>query len=250
MAQKTNKFKRTDQDDPEFMALVSKYFEVMRLYFRYQVKGLKKLPQQGSALIVMNHGIIPYHGFLLAKKVFDQMHRTARGLGASFLFEVPLLREFFIKAGAVDANPKNAEKLLKEDNLVMLSPGGIYEALVTQPGMKRIPWERRMGFVKMAIKTGTPIIPTYCRGIDKVYLNSEFLLKKRIKILEKTRFSLPIFMGIGLLPFPYKLTHYIGDPISVKAKRGEELSKQTKRIHQEVIDAMEELQRRHHYRKK
>lgn len=224
------------KSDPNFIDKISPFFGLLEKYFRYEVKGIHKIPKK-KALIVMNHGIIPYHGFLLAKKIVDDLHVYPRGLGAKFLFQIPGVREFFVKGGAVNANPRNAEALLKENNLVMLAPGGIYEALISKPGLKRIPWERRKGFVRVAIKTKTPIVPTYCNGINSAYYNSYLLLKPRIKILEKTRFSLPFFFGLGFFPFPVKLVHKIGKPIPITRKKGESPKKQLERIHQEVLDA-------------
>ncbi len=229
------------QADTHFLKIVEKIFTPLEWYFRYEAKNLERIPKKGACLVVMNHGIIPFHGFLLAKKMFDQFDLPVRGLGASFLFEVPLLREFFLKGGAVEASPENAQQLLDDGCCIMLAPGGIYEALITQPGMHRIPWERREGFVKLACKNRVPIIPTYCTGIDKVYFNSQFLLRYRIKFLEKTRFSLPIFWGLGILPFPIKLTHYVGKAIDTKPKRGETLAKTVKRVHGEVLIAMQRL---------
>lgn len=226
--------------DPHFVDKISPFFNILEKYFRYEVRGLKNIPKE-KALIVMNHGIIPYHGFLLAKKIVDQLRIYPRGLGAEFLFHIPGVKQFFVKGGAVNANPRNAEALLKENNLVMLAPGGIYEALISKPGLKRIPWERRKGFVRIAIKTKTPIVPTYCNGINSVYYNSYFLLKPRIKMLEKTRFSLPFFFGLGFFPLPVKLIHKIGKPIPITLKKGESTKKQLERIHQEVIDAEAEL---------
>ena len=56
----------------------------------------------------------------------------------------------------------------------MIAPGGIYEALIAKQGLRRIPWERRKGFVELAVKTKTPIVPTYCRGINSVYWFEKF----------------------------------------------------------------------------
>ncbi len=230
--------------DPEFVDKIRPFFVLMEKYFRYEVEGLENIPQKGRGLIVMNHGIIPYHGFLLAKKVIEELGVYPRGLGASFLFQTPGLKEFFSKGGAVDASPENAQELLNQNHLVMLAPGGIYEALIAKKGLRRIPWERRKGFVALAVKTKTPIIPTYCQGINSTYFNSKFLLKPRIKLLEKIRFSLPIFMGLGLLPFPAKLIHLIGKPIPIRKKKGESFSKQVDRIHREVIAAEISLAKR------
>lgn len=225
--------------DPQFIEKLLPLFGWLEKYFRYEVRHIERIPRR-KALVVMNHGIIPYHGFLLAKKVFERgVH--ARGLGAEFLFRIPGLREFFLKGGAVNASPENARRLLKESHVVMLAPGGIYEALIAKAGLRRVPWERRKGFVELAVETKTPIVPTYCRGINSVYFNSYFLLKPRIKLLEKTRFSIPFFMGLGLLPLPRKLIHWVGKPIPITKHRGESKQQQIDRIHQKVIEAVVEL---------
>lgn len=231
------------QADPEFLRKLSPAFRLLEKYFRYEVHGLDHIPAK-RCLVVMNHGIIPFHGFLLAWKLLQRRKLMARGLGADFLFQVPGLRDLFLKGGAVKADPRNAERLLMQNHVVMLAPGGIYEALIAKPGLRRIPWERRKGFVKLAVKTETPIVPTYCRGINSAYFNSYFLLKPRIKLLEKLRFSVPFFMGLGLLPFPMKLIHWVGEPISVKRRKGEPEARQIERIHREVIASVAALAKR------
>ncbi|MBL7685576.1 MAG: acyltransferase family protein [Deltaproteobacteria bacterium] len=228
--------------DPEFLEKLLPLFNSVEKYFRYRVFGLEKIPS-GRALVVMNHGIIPYHGFLLAKKFFEARGQVPRGLGAEFLFMVPGLREFFHKGGALNASPENGERLLNEDQTVFIAPGGIYEALLAKQGLRRIPWERRKGFVELAIKTKSPIVPTYCAGINRAYLNSYFLLKPRIKLLEKIRFSLPLFLGIGLLPFPVKLLHRVGNPISIHRRKKESEQAQIDRIHGRVMVEMRKLAR-------
>jgi hypothetical protein len=125
--------------------------------------------------------------------------------------------------------------------LILLAPGGIYEALIAKKGLRRIPWERRRGFVELAVKTNTPIVPTYCQGINSVYYNSYLLLKPRIKLLEQFRFSLPFFFGLGFFPLPRKLVHRVGKPIDPRKKKSETSAAQIHRIHEEVIEAMAQL---------
>lgn len=231
------------QADPAFLQKLSPAFRLLEKYFRYEVRGLEHIPGK-RCLVVMNHGVIPFHGFLLAWKLLKRRRLMARGLGADFLFHVPGLRELFLKGGAVKADPRNAVRLLQQNHVVMLAPGGIYEALLAKRGLRRIPWERRKGFVRLAVQTNTPIVPTYCRGINAAYFNSYFLLKPRIKLLEKLRFSVPFFLGLGLLPFPMKLVHWVGPPISVQARRGESVARRVERIHREVIASVAGLAQR------
>lgn len=226
--------------DHLFVKRLLPYFKILEKYFRYEVIGLEKIPKK-KCLVVMNHGVIPFAGFLLTKHLIEKRGIYPRGLAAGFVFDIPLVRDFFLKGGAVNANHYNSHALLKENNVVMLAPGGMYEGLICRPGMKRIPWERRTGFVKLAIETNTPIIPTFCQGLNEVYDNSKFLLKWRIKFLEATRFSMPFFWGLGLLPFSKKLIHFIGDPIYITRKKRESQKAQIKRIHHQVLDAMKKL---------
>lgn len=227
--------------DPSFLDKLIPFFGFLGKYFSYEVVGLDKIPDSKASLVVMNHGVIPYHGFLFAKELIQKRHIYPRGLGAGFLFSIPFVRDFFLKGGAVNANPRNAIALLKQGNCVMLAPGGIYEGLICQPGMKRIPWERRTGFVRLAVESKVPIIPTYCDGINNVYFNSRFLLKLRIKILEATRFSIPLFWGIGLLPLPKKLIHYVGRPLSTRPIKGESVESCIRRVHHLVMETMHQL---------
>lgn len=225
--------------DTAFIRKIRPFFKILESYFRYEARGLGNIPEE-RALVVMNHGVIPFHGFLLAKKLIDR-GTYPRSLGATFLFKIPGLREFFSKGGALKASPDNARRLLKAGHIVILAPGGIYEALIAKRGLRRIPWERRKGFVRVAVEQNAPIIPTYGQGIHSVYYNSYLFLKPRIKLLEKTRFSLPFFFGFGLLPLPVKIVHRIGKAIPVTRKKKETKQEQIDRIHREVLRSMARL---------
>lgn len=239
-----NYLKAVDLYDKKFARSLVPLVEPLRRYFRYEVKEIGNIPREGGAILVMNHGIITFHAFLLSQALYTKLGLYPRGLGASFLFEIPLVRDFFLKGGLVNASPQNGEALLRSGAVVIVAPGGIYEALIAKKGMRRIPWERRTGFVELAVKTGKPIVPTYCQGINSAYFNSDFLLKPRIKLLEKTRFSFPFFFGLGFLPLPVKLVHVIGKPIHIDKKRGEKFDAQVKRIHAKVVSAMVALAKR------
>lgn len=225
--------------DEAFVDRILPLFDPVQRYFRYEAVGLENIPNDGPSLVVMNHGIIPFHGFLLFKRIVEARAIYPRGLGAGFIFDLPGVRALFLKGGAVNANPRNARELLAEGACLMLAPGGIYEGLVTQPGMKRIPWERRFGFARLAVETGCPVVPTYCPAINDVYLNSRLLLRRRIKLLEAARFSLPLPFGIGLLPFPKHLVHHIAPPIAPDPPGQGTKRDRVRRLHEQVVAAME-----------
>lgn len=229
--------------NPDFVRKLAPLLTVLERYFRYQVKGMEHVPRRGAALIVMNHGVVPFHAYLLIKEILFRVGRLPRTLGASFLFHVPVLREIALRVGAIKANHHNAKLALKRGDLVLVAPGGIYEALLVHPGMNTIPWYGRYGFAVVACKMRVPIIPTYCVGINEAYLTSSAFLKQRVRLLRKTWFSLPLFFGIGLLPFPVKLEHRIGKPIFPKRRKGESFRGSVRRVHAKVLREMRRLSR-------
>jgi len=226
----------------KFFRKVSPILKLAERYFSYEVQGWENIPRKGPALLVMNHGVLPFHAFLLTRQIYAKVGRLPRTLAAEFLFQLPIIREMILRGGGLNASRRNAGTLLKRGELVTVAPGGIYEALLVHPGTKRIPWQRRYGFVAVALKLKAPIIPSFCEGINEAYLTSQILLKERIRQLKKSRFAWPLFFGIGLLPFPVKLTHWIGRPIETKIKKGENFRDAVRRIHGEVLGAMKDLQ--------
>ena len=52
---------------------------------------------------------------------------------------------------------------------------------------------------------------------------------------------LPIWLGLGLLPVPFKLVHHIGAPILPHPKRGETADQTVERLRAETEAAMTEL---------
>jgi 1-acyl-sn-glycerol-3-phosphate acyltransferase len=229
--------------DAKFFLKILPLVNLAEKYFRYEVHGLSHLPRRGSALIVMNHGVLPFHALFFLKQIIEKRHRVPRALAAEFVFHLPFIKDFFRQIGALNASPQTAERLLRNGELLILHPGGIYESLLTKMGKSQIPWTSRRGFVRVAIKTGTPIIPSFCQGINETYFTSRILIRPRLKFLKMTRFSLPVFFGLGLLPLPAKLTQHVGRPISVKPRSGESRQRQIVRIHREVLRAMTRLAR-------
>ncbi len=234
-------FGATKNPSPRFLRKISPALKLLERYFGYELQGWANVPRQGPALLVMNHGVLPFHAFLLTRQIYTKTGRYPRTLAAEFLFKLPWLRDLFLKGGALNASRRNAELLLRRGNLVTVAPGGIYEALLIHPGAERIPWRRRYGFVAVATKMKVPIIPSYCQGINEAYLTSQVLLKQRIRSLKRSRFAMPLFFGIGLFPFPVKLTHWIGKPIPTGRKKGETFRQAVRRIHDEVLSAMRDL---------
>jgi 1-acyl-sn-glycerol-3-phosphate acyltransferase len=160
--------------DPDFAETVflNLLRPVYRRWFRVEVRGIENIPSTGGALIVANHsGTVPVDGLMTAVAVHDEHpdHRFLRTLGADLVFELPFVATAARKGGATLATNADAERLLREGNLVGVWPEGFKG--IGKPFSERYKLQRfgRGGFVTAALRTGTPIIPCSIVGAEEIY---------------------------------------------------------------------------------
>jgi 1-acyl-sn-glycerol-3-phosphate acyltransferase len=145
--------------------------------------------------------------------------------------------------GIVVAHPQTGRALLEQEEIVTIMPGGAREAFKPNRERYQLMWKRRKGFVRLAIQTRSPIIPAVCIGNDELYhvFFDGYLLSERIYGKEAL---LPITLPVGLgpLPLPAKLTHYVGKPIRFRYRPEDaEDPKKVDRLHRRVVQAMKLL---------
>lgn len=188
-------------------------------YFRVEVGGVEHLPRQGPALIVANHsGTLPVDAMMLTVAVHDETpeHRHLRLLGADLAFRLPVLSELGRKAGVTLACNPDAERLLRNGELVGVFPEGFKG--IGKPYHSRYQLQRfgRGGFVSAALRTRTPIIPAAIVGAEEIYpiIGN---LKPLARIAGIPYFpvtpTFPWLGPLGLLPLPSKWHIQFGEPI-------------------------------------
>ncbi len=237
---------RLDYRNKSFFSLVETFLPLIRGYFRYEVIGLENVPPRGRAVLVGNHGILPVDALLLHYAIKESLGRWPRGLTDRRIFRIPFLRQIFMDLGIVLAHPETGQALLEREEIVTIMPGGSREAFKPSRERYRLMWKRRKGFVRLAIQTGSPIIPAVCIGNDDLYhvFLDGYELSERIYGKDVLLpISLPI--GLGPLPLPAKLTHYVGKPIRFRYRPEDaEDPKKVDRLHRRVVRAMQELLQR------
>jgi 1-acyl-sn-glycerol-3-phosphate acyltransferase len=237
---------RLDYRNDLLLSLVDTLLPLIRGYFRYEVVGLENVRPTGRAMLVSNHGILPVDALLLHYAIKDAFGRWPRGLTDWRIFRIPILRQFFMDLGIVLANPETGRTLLEREEIVTIMPGGSREAFKSSRERYRLMWKRRKGFVRLAIQTGTPIIPAVCIGNDELYQvffdgyeSSERIYGKEALL----PITLPV--GLGPLPLPAKLTHYVGKPIRFRyTPEDAEDPKKVDRLHRRVVVATQDLLKR------
>ena len=228
------------------MSLLEVFIPLIRAYFRYEVVGLENVPPRGRAVLVSNHGILPVDGLLLMHAIKEAHGRWVRGLTDRRIFRIPYLRQLFLDLGIVLAHPETGQALLEREDMVYIMPGGAREAFKSSRERYRLMWRRRKGFVRLAIQTGSPIVPAVCMGIDETYHVAFEGYRLSEKIFGKGAL-LPIsfLLGLGPLPLPAKLTHYVGKPIRFRYRPEDaEDPRKVARLHGRVTQAMRALLQR------
>src|SRR3954468_5958003 len=210
--------------DPRATARWEWLFEFLySRWFRVQATGLEHIPEHGRALLVANHaGTLPYDSAMVMHAVRRDhpARRDVRPLVEDTVFHLPWLGPIMNRIGGVRADPANAERLLEKDELVAVFPEG-------EKGMGKL-WKDRYrlqrfgrgGFVKLALRTGAPIIPVAVVGAEEAapMLGKVTWFAKNIGIpwIPVT----PMFPWIGpagLLPLPSKWFVQFGAPVQLGA---------------------------------
>jgi nucleoside-diphosphate-sugar epimerase/1-acyl-sn-glycerol-3-phosphate acyltransferase len=141
-------------------------------WWRVRTMGMENLPSSGPALVVGNHaGALPFDALMVALAIHDEhpAHRTLRMLAADLAFTLPLIAPLARKSGNTLACEEDAERLLRAGQVVGVWPEG-YKGL-GKPFRDRYKLQRfgRGGFVELALRTGTPIVPVAVVGSEEIY---------------------------------------------------------------------------------
>lgn len=191
-------------------------------YWRVDVTGLEHVPATGRALLVSNHAGsgLPFDGAMIKTALFREhpQHRHVRLLVLDWLMGLPWLADLMRKTGQVLACTPNAMELLLRDELVAVFPEGIKG--MSKPFSQRYNLQRfgRGGFVRVALKTGSPIIPVAVVGSEEIYpkIGNIPFVHRLIGAPFVPMTPMFPFLGLaGLIPLPSKWHIEFCEPIDV-----------------------------------
>ncbi|GAA1954554.1 lysophospholipid acyltransferase family protein [Nocardioides panacihumi] len=186
-------------------------------WFRIEVRGTENIPTRGGALVVSNHsGTVPVDGLMTMASIHDHTGRFLRPLGADLVFRLPFVSALARKSGATLACTEDAERMLRNGELVGVWPEGFKG--IGKPYSERYKLQRfgRGGFVSAALRTGVPIIPLSVVGAEEIYplIGNVPSLARILGVpyLPITPFF-PLLGPLGLVPLPSKWIIEFGEPI-------------------------------------
>ena len=222
--------------DPVFTAQATKLVApIINRWFRVEVRGLESIPAVGGVLMVSNHsggaltpdplvfGPAFYHTFGYDRPLYILAHYG--------VFFTPL-RRYLGRIGAIHATPENASKALHSGAVVLVYPGGDYDAYRPTRSQNVIDFNGRTGYVRVAIETGAPIVPVVSIGAQEtqLFLSRGDRMAQRLGLHRIRLDILPVTVGLPFgvtmffpanLPLPTKIVNQVLKPIDIRTLFGE-----------------------------
>ena len=214
----------------------------LRTYHTHEVQGIQHIPRRGSAIIASTHSLATYDLLLLMTAIFEEYGRFPRSLIDHLFYKIPGVGRLMESLGCVVGNPDNGKSLLSNGEILCLAPGGMKESLRSSENKYKIYWKNRLGFAKLSIESGVPIILAACPSADDVY----DIYENQLSGWFYKKFKVPFFLAKGLgpsaIPKPVRLRHYISEAIYPPKFKGSKPPKQlVEDFHEVLSESMERL---------
>ena len=188
-----------------------------RHYFRSVCFDIDRLPP-GRMLLVANHaGQLPFDGAMISTALLMEADppRIARGMAEYFIPRLPWLNVALTRSGSLVGTPENCIHMLENEECVMVFPEGVRG--INKPFYKRYQLQRfGLGFMRLALETGTPIVPVGVVGSEEQQpglANLEGLGRMLGMPAFPITIGFPWLGPLGLLPLPVKYRLYFGKPL-------------------------------------
>ena len=243
--------------DPAFTKRVTEAaWPLIRTYFRAEGRGLELFPPSGAALLVCNHSggmltpDVPVFGpAFYAKFGYGRPLYTLAHYGIFLVPWGPLLP----RLGVVHASPEAATAALRSGAVVLVFPGGDYDAYRPTYQQNVIDFDGRTGYARTAIETGVPIVPMVSIGAQETqfFLSRGTELAYRIGLPRIRAEIMPLTVGLPFgftvffppnWPLPSKIVMEVLEPVDPfafgKNPDIDEVDDHVRRVMQRALDRL------------
>jgi 1-acyl-sn-glycerol-3-phosphate acyltransferase len=223
--------------DPGFTKQITNVIApLVKRWFRAEVRGLESFPRTGGALVVSNHsgGMLTPDVFVFSSAFYETFgyDRPVYTLAHYGVFIGPL-SGLLRRLGVIYASRENAAKALRSGAVVLVFPGGDYDAYRPTLRENVIDFDGRTGYVRTAIAAGVPIVPVVSIGAQEtqLFVTRGNWLAKRLGLTRARMDILPVSIGFPFgvsvifppnVPLPSKVVTEVLEPIDVVAQFGQD----------------------------
>ena len=183
-----------------------------------------KITNKKYILGVHPHGLFPFGsvGSLALPNNLKYMEETMPILNseylksgiASFCFYIPIIREIYLWLGAVDCSKPILKNLLVKGYSVAVFVGGAQEAQYSGLGSTKLILKSRDGIFKLALETGSLLVPVYTFGNNNIYNSLSWDL---FGILDYFKKITGLWLPRGyFVPMRHNFVSVVGSPILVE----------------------------------
>lgn len=226
---------------PRVQATFEALFGPLARYHNHSVVGMDNIPGSGGVLLAFSHSFATYDGFLTGYEIYKHTGRVPMALGDNLIFKTPVLKDMAWDLGIRPGNHENGQAILRDGGMLMLAPGGMRESLRPSGHRYRVEWERRRGFVKLAIRAQVPIVLVACGAADDLYT----VRKSRLTSFAYERFRVPVPVVFGrkgtLLPRKIPLRAFLSEPFYPPVHDPEIEATQVEALHGPILEKMQAL---------
>merc|ERR1719291_430858 len=163
------------------------------------------------------------------------------------LFNIPMLGEIFSMTNARPVDRKTIEYLLKSGASVAIQPGGVKEQAQTREDQEQAFFPAKLGFIRLAIQHGRPLMPLYLFGENQLYKRVDGLQWLSKIVHRLTGMTLPIVtakFGIpmaGLFPIATDVHIRWGKPVDVGEKEADPSDERVKEVFERYLAELQRL---------
>jgi hypothetical protein len=181
-------------------------------------------------MLVGNHCMDIVDPAMLAGALFEATGRILRFIAQGrVFFDLPLLSTLSRSWGLVrNGSLEEAKAVLRAEGLLAIYPGGASEALMRPYRAEpyQLKWERRVGFVELALRERATVLFVAGVGIDElddqtrvpiaeVFLRYSIGSTGRYRGARLGLGALGPHLFPGFTPFPVRITHIISAPLAL-----------------------------------
>lgn len=222
------------RDEAKLAALVTQF--LYRYYFRVEVQGIENVPA-GRVLLISNHsGQLPFDAVGIGGAMLFEREtpRVVRAMVERYVQTVPFASYLFARWGQITGTPENCRRLLEDEEAILVFPEGAKG--ISKPFTQRYQLQEfGLGFMRLALETGTPIVPIAVIGAEEQApaLN----VKPLARLLSAPAFPLVPLPPFLPVPYPTKYRIYFGEPLSFEGDPDDEddvLAEKVKHVRNEI----------------